>query len=188
MLRVRTTWTAPVGGPYLSTHYFSGLEDPTHAQTVATRIGDFWTSVSDVLAEEAAWAVEATVDALDEATGTLTDSFAVTPANGAGLLSNGHFLPAAAQALVRWNTSQIVNGKRVRGRTFIPGIGENFNDDGMFTSAGIGIVLPAAQLLTGNELVVWHRPTLLNPSGGVAVSVDSASVWNQFAVLTSRRD
>lgn len=185
MLRQRVTWSAPVGGPYLSTFY--ALEgDP---QAFADAVGDFLGAADAVIASTVSWSLEAQVDELNAATGALLDAHGTTGESGSGA-STADPLPAVAQGLVRWVTGAVINGHRVRGRTFLPGVSEQFAAGQVFAAAGISTVLAAATAYVGftGTPVVWHRPTGDPPAGGQAVPIASAAVWNQFAYLSSRRD
>jgi len=189
VLRVRTIWASPTGGPYFTNHYFlvGSDGDAVTAQAAATAVGDFWESIDATINLAVAWSVQVNVDLLDSTNGALLDTFAVIAASGAGD-STGDMLPSAAQGLVRWATDAVIDGRRVRGRTFIPGVSEAFAAAGVPAPTFLSTALTAATTLAGQDLSVWHRPTGDPPSGGAAVPVTGAAVWNQFAVLTSRRD
>lgn len=185
MFRSRTIWSSPVGGPYLSTFY--SLETVT-PQALVDAIGAFWGVIDGVIDSSVSWAVEASVDTILPTTGSLTASTGVTPPSGFGALP-GDMGPAAAQGLVRWTTDAVVNGRRVRGRTFVPGISDGVPTEGRLPSATIATWLAAANTLRADaDLVVWHRPGPLGVPPGSAHEVTGAGVWNEFAVLTSRRD
>lgn len=188
MYRSRVVWASPVGGPYLSTHFADNAFTPTvtHQQFVDA-IGAFWGVIDGSIDSNVTWSVEGSVDEIDAATGNLIASVAVTPPSGVGGLP-GDMGPAASQGLVRWITSGIVGGRRVRGRTFIPGLSEGISTEGRLGPATIATFLGAANTLrTDVPLVVWHRPTP-PAADGSAHRVESAAVWNEFAMLTSRRD
>lgn len=188
MLRVRVNWTAPVGGPYLSTFYRNvGTPVQADADDFASDVGDFLNAVDAVINLAVLWAVEASVDDLDAADGSLLNTFGVVPDSGNGG-STADALPAVAQMLVRWPTNAVINGRRVRGRTFLPGVSEAFSIGQKPLAAGILTVLTAAQALQASGLTIWHRPTGTPPSGGQPIEATGAAVWDQFAYLSSRRD
>lgn len=131
-----------------------------------------------------------TVDTLEPATGTLVNSTPVTPPAVISGTASGAY-SAAAGACVSWLTSSIVNGHRVRGRTFIvPLASTAFDTSGTLASAYIsnintGIV---ALLAATPDLVVWRRPVSQAAGGGGVSPVLVGKVTDKSAVLTSRRD
>jgi phage tail tape-measure protein len=122
---------------------------------------------------------------IDDADGALVGNYSVTAQSGGGS-SNTDEVPRTSQALVQWSTSVIINRRRLRGRTFIPGYVEAANTTG-------GVPLPAsmsslqtaaAALIadTGNELRVYSR------AHNTSAVVQGATTWDQWATLRSRRD
>lgn len=96
---------------------------------------------------------------------------------------------APAGACVTWITNAFVNGRRVRGRTFlVPLQGAAFQADGTIASATLTALRDAAiDLFTACDLAVWHRPTTPSGSDGSAHEVTGSSVADRAAILTSRR-
>lgn len=184
MLRVRTVFNSAIAGaPYLSTMYFTGDDDASGALDAVTAVGVFWGAVDALMDSEVTWATEAEVVVMSN-DGTITGSFSVTPVTGAGALA-AEQLPLAAQGLVRWATGQYVNGRRLRGRTFIPGLVEASNNNGRLVAASATVISNAAAALiaTGTvDLAVWSR------THSTSFPVTSATVWTEFATLRSRRD
>jgi hypothetical protein len=87
---------------------------------------------------------------------------------------------------MRFETGVIVNGRRVRGRAFVPGLSEPMN-----TAAGnplntlVTLMISAGQgLITdpGNTLMVWSRT---HSQAHEATAAGASSKW---ATLRSRRD
>jgi hypothetical protein len=91
-----------------------------------------------------------------------------------------------------WNTGAIVNGRRVRGRTFLGPLDNScLQNDGTLSSSSIthANALGAAWTdagLTTTLSCVWHRP--VGGTGGSNHEIISATVRDKFAVLRSRRD
>lgn len=196
MYRVRVVFSGLQGAPYLATHYFD-VAGGTAAQAVGDVAG-FWTGVDAGLDSELTWATEASVDSINEATGALVTSTSVTPLTGTGG-TVGPVLPFAAQGLARWRTNGIVAGRRVRGRTFIPGITELGVDNGVLLASTISNINTQGQAMIdslNSIAVVWSRPVAANPTAtppvvarsGTMHPVVGVDTWNQLAVLRSRRD
>lgn len=185
MMRVRVIIGAQSGGPYLATHFFGGT-DLAGAQAASDAIAAFWTTVSVQLANTHTWATSSTVDLVDPVTGKTTAAQVVTTVNGTGGVSPANLAPVATQGLIRWHTNTFVDGKEVRGRTFIPSISTTrVATDGSPAGTLTGAMNSAAATLiaaAGSDLVVWSK------KHGVAYSALSGSAWNKFAVLRSRRD
>lgn len=184
MLRVRTVFTSAIAGsPYLSTMYFTGDDDASGALDAVTAVGAFWGAVDALMDSEVTWATEDEVVVMSN-DGTITGSHSITPVTGAGALA-AEALPLASQALVRWVTGQYVNGRRLRGRTFIPGLVEASNNNGRLVAASSTVIQNAANVLVAVatvDLAVWSK------THSVSFPVSSASVWSEFAILRSRRD
>jgi len=135
--------------------------------------------------------VKAALDKLDPATGSLTDSFSVTPwtktSTGAGAAA-----PRPVAVAVTWKTADFVAGRRVRGRTFLsPLSNATLQTDGTPAAATI----TAAQAFgaawinmgaTDIQAGIWHRP--VGGSGGSFHAITGYQVNDKWAVLRSRRD
>ena len=183
-LEVIVDWTTPAGSGFVSVLYF----DSATANTVARNdVGD-WLGTTDTLLSNAThWSVRPDTRLLDDATGTLvgagTDG---TIYSGTGNGASGS-VPDAAQVLIRWSTNTIINGRFLKGRTYIPGCGADLMSNGNVSSAGLtGFNTEANDFITASPTFgVWHRP--VSGSGGQFVAADGASVWSEFAVLRGRR-
>lgn len=185
LLRVRTTFSGATGSPWLATHYF--LED-TPTQTLAnsanSAVGTFWGAIAALMRTGITYATGGQVDQLN-LSGDLEGAFAVTPATGSGSNGTADILPFATQALVRWNTGLVLGGRFLKGRTYIPGLTEGSSVAGTLNSVDRTTILNAANALisdVNSKLAVWSRA-----SAGAATAT-GADVWQQFAVLRSRRD
>jgi hypothetical protein len=183
MLRVRTVFTGVPGSPWLSTMYWADLETQDGANLAVARVGQFWTALGGQMKTTVRWDTEAEVDQLS-VTGTLQGTYVTAPVGGNGLAADT-LLPIATQALVRWSTSLVVAGRRLRGRTFLPGWTEAHSLNGVLEVAAKNTTQNAANTLIAHSapsMVVW------SPTHGTLANIDAASVWEQFAVLRSRRD
>lgn len=129
--------------------------------------------------------------AVEATTGALTGAFAGTDPGSVTGSGAGDGLPLQTQGLVRFSTSTVIGGRRVRGRLFIPGPIESDN-----TAAGnpsstytTDITVAAATILaagaTASEPVIWHRPT--GGSGGASPLITGVSGATTWSVLRSRR-
>lgn len=183
MLRVVTEFTGAPGSPYFSTMMFGGL-DTVAADDAVALVGAFWNGVDSLIGSDANWSTQSDVEVVDEATGALLEVFPTTPQSGVGGGGAG-VMSIASQALVRWRTGQIVGKRELRGRTFIPFVAATANSNGFLSSAAQTTIQTAASALVASAtapLWVWSR------THGVAHPVVSSSVWQQWAILRTRRD
>lgn len=179
-------WTTPGGGG-ASTLYTLGGGDP---QVEATAIDAFLVALKAGLSNQVGMSQSPEVRHLDTVTGTL---IGVSNVNvEVPVVGNVASQPVAdsSQILMRWNTGTIVNGRRLVGRTFIPGLpvgslsGGNLAGASAADFATKGNALRTA--LTGLQaLQVWHRPK--GGVGGQVSGVTSCTVWGEMAVLRRRR-
>lgn len=194
--RVRTTWAAgPVTGS-LSTHYFGpNMNAPTttEIQACVDRVRDFWTALNNHIQIGTTWTTEASVDAISDIDGQLVTSFPSTSRTGQGTLA-GDPLPYQTQGLVKWLTSTVADGHRLRGHTYIPAPMESENTSGAPVAAYVTAcgTAAAAMLAAGTyNLVIWHRPVfdssgtiIRNGSSGLVTGGSGQPSWS---VLRSRR-
>lgn len=190
MLRARVVWTSPTGGPYLSTFHFNPIVDSqVEADGAATAIAAFLGSLDAEIDSNTSWSLQTQMGVIDPVTGNQTGVFVVAGATGSGG-EVGDMAPAAAQGLIRWNTGGVVDGRVVRGKMFVPSVGGANSAEGRLSTTAIASMLAAATTFVDNStLAVWSRPKVGPPAVvGSAHTVLSAAIWNQFAMLTSRRD
>lgn len=189
--RVRTVFTGVTGTPWLSTQFFETVDPPSLAEATAAqlKVRNFVNGYISAVSSTVSIAVQSTVDLLSETSGDLVDSFECGPFAGVGTLA-GDPLPWAVQGSMRINTGVVRNGRRVRGKVFLPGATENVNTAGAPTATYIadvnsaGATLLAAPASPG--LCVWRRP--VNGAGGEAVTANGVDTLGYWAVLRSRRD
>lgn len=193
MLRVITTMTGLPGAPYYSTQYFDSSIPGTQgeADIAAEAVFNFWTDLAGYITAGLTIDVGDEVDVLDAPTGLVQDTF-VSPS--VPIVSGGNApLPKATQGLVRLRTNTFIAGRRLQGRIFIPALANDAQLGGVPSSGfltAMGTV--GANLISdsaGAPVGIWHRPTGgPGSSDGDFAPAVSASGWNQFAVLRSRRD
>jgi hypothetical protein len=129
-------------------------------------------------------------DTTNEMTNVLNGGAAATVTGSAGATVK---YSAATGAVVTWRTSQVRNGRRMRGRTFVVPLASNaFDVDGTLVSSSVTTLNDAATALrdgTGTgDLGVYGRPSAAGATDGVWSRVTGHSVPDMGAVLRSRRD
>jgi hypothetical protein len=188
MHRVRTVFTGIQGTPWLNTLFFDAAGGT--AQEAATAAGGFWGAVDAVMTTQVDWTTEPDVPQINEETGALIQVTSTTPVTGTGA-AVGEIGPVASQGLIRWRTSVVVNGRNLRGRTFVPGLTvAAYDDGGVIAGTKTAIDVAAAALIASAtaDLVIWHRPSVQGASDGSVAEVVTGSLWTQLATMRSRRD
>lgn len=189
--RITAQWNGFRGAPGYSNFFFDdALAGAPAVEAAAVAVATFFEDISSRIPTGTSITIQPTADVLDEASGQITSviDFSAPPSISGG---NSGGYSAATGAVVNWNTSDYVNGRRVRGRTFIVPLGSSvFDGAGDLTSVSLSQIRTAAETLIGTTLdapmCVWHRP--VNGSGGSAHVISSATVPDLGAVLRSRRD
>lgn len=192
MLRFTTRMTGPAGAPYYSTQYFGGTEQ-AEADEVTEALHDFWDAIKGFITTGVSIQIQPEVEVVNPLNGLIEN---VLTSNSIAIASTGNAaLPKATQGLVRLRTNAFVAGRRVQGRVFIPALANDAQLTGIPSAAFMTGVANAAEAMRvalepGNaDWSVWSRPvTGEGARDGSNHPISSVSVWNQFAVLRSRRD
>ena len=187
MAKVQTVLTGVAGSPY----YMNGYFDLT-VGTAQDMIDAWHTFVVGAIGSDTS---NYPTGALIRTDGTLQ---VVNPVDGAvealvtgapqtsGGIGTGPVLPPSNQALVRWRTGIYVDRREVRGRTNIPAQFEAASTVlGQVEPAYINGYTDRGQTLIDDEntnFVVWSK------KNGQWQPAVTASCWEQFAILRSRRD
>jgi hypothetical protein len=182
MLRVRINWTGITQG-YSVWHFLPGEDSSTTAESAADAATAWLTTINTYLSGAQVATVDPEVLQVDVGTGNVEGVFATSQSPVTGT-SGANVIPNAANALVRWRTGVFTAGRELRGRTFIPGMTEDENDQfGNLDPAVVtGINAANVTLLGTTDFAIWS-PTL-----GSAATVTSGTTWGEWAVLRSRRD
>lgn len=198
--RERVSWSGFIGAPGISTFYFSDAAaaiDDLFAWLAAMK-GPLPTNVSMQMPTDG--------DIIDALSGDITGGWTqAASAAHVGAYSGGY--SAASGFQVVWNTAGILDGRRLKGRTyFVPSGNGTFTSDGTLEDTGRATLQTACNAfvtaMAGN-LKVWHRPRAFTPAwtdvrglthpakaarAGGFDSVISAFVPDKSVVLTSRRN
>lgn len=123
----------------------------------------------------------------DAGTGAwIRDDTAVAVADVVGA-SATQAMPDAVQGLIQYSTGTIINNRRLKGRTFVPGMPVNASSGGN-TSATANTALAALGNSIANAgLLIWSKPSGSRPIGSAA-PVGSVTASPEFAVLRRRRN
>lgn len=184
-------WAVANGRVGTSVLYFDEITEPE--STLGTRIADAILHQSALFHTTTVATVERFGKLIDVATGQYMGDWGVpgatTPVVGTQAGTN---VPNATQGLLRYTSAAIVNGRRLKGRTFVPGLAIAGDAGGEVNpTTRTGLLAMANEWRTAG-LLIWHRPKRDRESGevtepGQAVAPSGASVWNEYAVLRRRR-
>lgn len=194
MMRVRTIITVGTGLPGLNTFYFNG-SNPTpvtaDATDVCARVRAFWNAIISLCPTGQLASVQPNVDLIDSVDGQLAGGLtATTPALVTG--TGGTVAPTATQMLLSLETGVIVNGRRLRGRSFIGpcAIGVVSSSGALGAAQQITLTNAANTMISGSTTsfpVVWHRKKD-DTHLGTNAAVTAFLAKQTLAVLRSRRD
>jgi hypothetical protein len=193
--RFTPRWDGFSGAPGYTNFHFLLADTPTGTELAdsAAKIRTWFDALKAYLPNICTITFPAEIVQLNTETGELEGTYAITaPASVTGTGGTTAF-SSATGVCVNWNTAAVVNGRRLRGRTFfVPCMPTaTFQSDGTL-GVGAQVAFQAASTTladstAGMPFVVYHRPTL-GGSDGVAGPITSSSVNDKTAVLRSRRD
>lgn len=181
--RIRCQWSGFTGSPGLTTFY---TDD---AINFLPLVRTFFDAIKTLLPSAVTVSFEAFGARINDNDGSLNGSWSAgsTPAPVTGTIAGSYAAPAGV--LVNWNTNTVVNGRFLRGKTFlVPSAALSSN--GTVNDANIVTLTAAAvALLAGTpDMLVWHRPKTDPFVAGSSAAVLNPSVPDKIVVLRSRRD
>lgn len=122
------------------------------------------------------------VEVFDPATGQTTSTIPEDPWNVPGTWGSGH-APGGTCLLLQWRTGTFDNGREVRGRSFISGLGDIGEGSAGVPSGPLSTATAAATTYAAIDGAAVYSPT----NGGV-LQMSVGSAWNKFGLMRSRRD
>lgn len=184
MIEVITRWSTAGSPGGLTVMYF----DPSStAAQVRTAVATMWNAVDATLTTATSWTIDTSGRLIDEASGALTGFWNEASSKTGSGATAGVPVANSAQVLIRWFTGEVVGGRQLQGRSYVPGLATSNTVNGEVNSTAQNTILTAATALAQDSagLLVWHRP---GPNGaGSYKHAPSAGVWNELAVLRKRR-
>lgn len=198
LVRVQTVWSGVAGAPYYTNLYCIGPLATNNGNDLATAWHVFLASLATNLSSPMVATIDPELLEFNEVDGVVTSAGNTiqTPVAFSGTTDA---LPRMTQALVQWTTAGIVHNRRVKGRTFIPGVLELQNSTAGLPAPQIGTPLQTAidTMLSSmsGRMRIWSRPVTAEKATptvparpGSAHPILSGKVSAQWAVLRSRRD
>jgi hypothetical protein len=202
MYRVRVASTGWTGGPGLNTFYYlqnlpADPDPSTAAAACVTRVHDLANGIKAIFPASWRGTISPEVDVINADNGDLTGSYVVTPPSVVSGTGTAGYGPQMAMICASLLTPDIVDSRRVRGRSFFGPSIVSDDPDGTPLTDVLAIVQAAMDLalgggLDGPPMVVWSRRrgvSVRHPTGlgGSAHVVSAVTIKDQYAVLRSRR-
>jgi hypothetical protein len=169
--------------------------DEAAAQLAVDNVRAFWAAINGLIPNEITLTVSPVVDVYSTVGGALVGSYQapIAPVVVAGLDSGVYSMASGVK--MQWNTGVILNGRRVRGSTYIVPAGSSAFANTGTVAAGARTTLQTA----GNTLIsaaetdlnpfgVWSRPENTTSNDGVFSAIAGAEAVEKGAVLRGRRD
>lgn len=181
------------GAPGYWRHYFkdvSGLVGPAMPQLCVDRVRDAVVAAGILFANSVTYNVSGLVDQIDEATGQITGQDSVTPRTQVGA-GAGTLGPIVVGLVAQYNTNDFVNGRRIRGRSFLNPIRSTYTINSAPQVAELALAQAFASKMddpgaTTVRFGVYTRPKGAQP--GAWHDVTTTNVPQKWTVLRSRRD
>ena len=186
LARVVVNWSGPsVKGLAVNVLHFAGDGSPPDPAAIKNA----YAAIGSILPGDVRVTIPNSGEVIEDTTGTL---LSVWTGAGGGTVTGGLTQTAAAGvgACASWKTGGIVNGRTLRGRTFIaPLATSSYETDGTLSPTAVtGMNAFITGMLASGPLAVWHRPTTPGGSDGNSYGVIAGSVRDRAAFLSSRRD
>jgi hypothetical protein len=183
--RLRTVWAGVAGSPYYTNIHFSTDIAGTGAQVFCDAWTDFLVAHQTNFLDAMTCVVDNDVPLISDVTGELVGAANVFP-DAVNPSGGGEALPLFTQGLISLETGAVVAGRRLRGRIFLPGMQETNS-----TSAGVPSGTLVAAINSSFESFLGADGAAMvvySPTHHTAFSVVTGTMWNQWAILRSRRD
>lgn len=184
--QILTRWSVPNASRDITT--VMNFSDAPSVAAQRAALATFWADASEALNSNVDWQIEGAGRILDEATGALVGTWADGAVlEGSGTASGAGIVANATMLLIRWRAPMIVRGRRLQGRTFIPGASSAASVGGEVEPLTVAGLTNSARALvdSGVGLGIWSRPAGTAP--GQFYEVNDADAWREFAVQRTRR-
>lgn len=184
--RVVVSWAGtPIVGLAVNVLHYAGDTGPSNPAAIKTA----YQTLAGILSTGVTITVPDSGEVLEDTTGILESVW--TGTGGGNVVGTaGGVVAAGVGACITWKTGGIIDGRRLRGRTFIVPLSSTaYEANGTLTAAAITALNNfGTSLMASGPLAVWHRPTDAETADGNSYGVVSFSVRDKVAFLSSRRD
>jgi hypothetical protein len=176
IIRCEATISGVTTDPYLLSQWYLPSTvggSNTDATNCLAHFRSVWNVLAGKIVTGALITYSPSVIAMEATTGVLTGAWVgTTPATSAGAAGSSP-LPLQTQGMITWATGQIFNGRRLKGRVYVPAPDEADNvttgavPSSSYLSQLASAITAMNTAVTGGSLpVVWHRPTPGGSNGG----------------------
>ena len=194
---LRTRVTLQVNGvSCLMQHYWDRLSVTPDTAVATEALARVRAMLNSAAARVNAFTVatfDTSVAILTAETGQLTGVVTGSAPAAVSFTGAGDQLPGMVQGLARFGTNSFINGRNIKGRSFIPGPSEGDNGASGFPSSAYLTAWNTALGLLGTTVVsniaqvVWHRPHPSTHLGGASLPVTSRAMASSWATQKGRR-
>lgn len=193
--RVRVALTGFPGGPGVATFYAIGVS------TFIPALHLLWENMATIMPVDVRINVAATGDIIESSTGVITGTWS-QPATAEIPGTSAQKYAAPVGVLLRWTTDTILDGRHIRGRTFVvPVTLDQFDTNGQIGAGAMANFPTPLNALVSSQsanFVIWHRPRKARAANGTVpavtarpggfANVTGSGVSPRAVVLRSRRD
>lgn len=183
MLRVTTEMTGLPGGPFYNVLHFTGT-GPSEAAAAAGAAGQFWGNCRLSMVDDITISFDGVVYEVNEADGQIVNAHVVDPYTFVGDEATER-VPDVVQGLITHRSAGYINGRRLTGKIYIPGMTESAWVDGLLSGTAQADLQNYYTILRDaggvTELAIYSR------TGGTSAPSSSATVPPTGAILRSRR-
>lgn len=191
VMQITVNWSGLVAG----TSVFHLLGGSGTTGNNRSAVGLFLTAIEPVLTPGVNWSVANDGSSYDSITGALVANWATGDSiSGVGTSADTHPVAQATQGLVQWTTNVIRGRRALRGRTFIPGLGQSAVDvNGELLPSVRDTLADAAgdyRDSANADPVIWGRPRVVegvNQEDGVFGVISGFAAWSELATQRPRR-
>jgi len=189
--KVQAIWTGFIGGPGTTTMY------ATDATTLLGPLRSFLAGLNASFPNGLTINFPGIGDIIDDTTGALTGTWGPVTSPAAAVGSSVSSYSAPSGVSVQWHTTGIVEGRRVKGRTYlVPWTA--LQADGTPSAASLATLstsLATYLAASAGNMKIWQRPRaasagppVVTARAGSSWPVDGSQVGDFMSVLRSRRD
>lgn len=187
--RIRVVWTGQTGLPGVSTFY----ANETDATAIAALVA-FFGNIKFAFPAGTAWEIPSSGDLINEENGELGGTWSQSGSGTVNATGGAVNYAAGVGCRVTWLTSGIVNGRRLRGSTFLTGmtVGSYGSNGTIDDSTVTQFRTHVNTLVTNSNLWIWSPPFPGSPTvdqrDGTSAVVISGTVPDKVTSLRSRRN
>lgn len=186
MFEVLTRWSGSYSAEEMVTVMY--FDESVAVDFARDALADLWQAVGPLLHSSYTWTIDQTGRIMTAETGKTTalwtDPLVRTGVGGVGIdgpVSN------ASMLLLQWRTGDYVDGRELRGRSFVPGLSTTNLVGGEVRDTARATAANAADALAKSDqgFCIWRRPK--DGSPGSTRPVQTGNAWREMAVLRGRR-